>query len=191
MNRRAPMKTALLLLASFTLLCGIVFPGLVYVASQILFPYQAGGSLLEVNGKVVGSQWIGQEFKEKRYFWGRPSATSPHPYDASSSSGSNFSTKNPSLKKLLLERQQSLLLAHPGRTNIPADLLFASGSGLDPEISPEAARFQALRVATARGLQEEQVLKLIDATTAERQLQVMGERRVNVLRLNLALDAIR
>ena len=183
------LKPALLMLALLTVLTGGVYPLLVTGIAQGLFPHQANGSLIEQNGKVVGSELIGQPFSDPKYFWGRPSATGPLPYNASASSGSNLGPLNPALKDAVKARIDALKASDPANTApIPVDLVTASGSGLDPHISPAAARWQAPRIARLRGLSEAEVSKLIDAHTQGRQLSLLGEPRVNVLALNLSLD---
>jgi K+-transporting ATPase ATPase C chain len=183
------LKPALLMLALLTVLTGGVYPLLVTGIAQGLFPHQANGSLIEQNGKVVGSELIGQPFSDPKYFWGRPSATGPLPYNASASSGSNLGPLNPALKDAIKARIDALKASDPANTApIPVDLVTASGSGLDPHISPAAARWQAPRIARLRGLSEAEVSKLIDAHTQGRQLSLLGEPRVNVLALNLSLD---
>jgi potassium-transporting ATPase KdpC subunit len=185
------LKPALLMLALLTVLTGGVYPLLVTGIAQLVFPHQANGSLIEQNGKVVGSELIGQPFSDPKYFWGRPSATGPLPYNASASSGSNLGPLNPALKDAIKARIDALKASDPANTApIPVDLVTASGSGLDPHISPAAARWQAPRIARLRGLSEAEVSKLIDAHTQGRQLGLLGEPRVNVLALNLSLDRL-
>jgi K+-transporting ATPase ATPase C chain len=183
------LKPALLMLLVLTALTGIVYPLLVTGIAQGLFPQQANGSLIERDGKVAGSALIGQPFSDPRYFWTRPSATAPMPYNAGASSGSNQGPLNPALKDAVQARIAALKASDPGQTApIPVDLVTASASGLDPEISPAAAAWQAPRIARLRGLSEAEVAKLIAAHTQGRQLGVLGEPRINVLSLNLALD---
>jgi len=156
---------------------------------QLVFPHQANGSLIEQDGKVVGSERIGQPFSDPKYFWGRPSATAPVPYNASASSGSNLGPLNPALEDAVKARIDALKASDPANTApIPVDLVTASGSGLDPHISPAAARWQAPRIARLHGLSEAEVMQLIDAHTQGRQFGLLGEPRVSVLALNLALD---
>jgi K+-transporting ATPase ATPase C chain len=183
------LKPALLMLALLTVLTGGVYPLLVTGIAQGLFPHQANGSLIEQNGKVVGSELIGQPFSDPKYFWGRPSATGPVPYNAGASSGSNLGPLDPALEVAVKARIAALKASDPANTApIPVDLVTASGSGLDPHISPAAARRQALRIARLHGLSETEVMQLIDAHTQGRQLGLLGEPRVNVLALNLALE---
>ena len=183
------LKPALLMLALLTMLTGGLYPLLVTGIAQLVFPHQANGSLIEQNGKVVGSELIGQPFSDPKYFWGRPSATSPVPYNADASTGSNLGPLNPALEEAVKARIDALKAADPTQTTpIPVDLVTASGSGLDPHISPAAARWQAPRIARLRGLSEAEVSKLIDAHTEGRQLGLLGEPRVNVRALNQALD---
>jgi K+-transporting ATPase ATPase C chain len=183
------LKPALLMLALLTVLTGGVYPLLVTGIAQGLFPHQANGSLIEQNGKVVGSELIGQPFSDPKYFWGRPSATGPVPYNAGASSGSNLGPLDPALEVAVKARIAALKASDPANTApIPVDLVTASGSGLDPHISPAAARRQALRIARLHGLSETEVMQLIDAHTQGRQFGLLGEPRVNVLALNLALE---
>jgi K+-transporting ATPase ATPase C chain len=185
------LKPALLMLALLTVLTGGVYPLLVTGIAQGLFPHQANGSLIEQNGKVVGSELIGQPFSDPKYFWGRPSATGPVPYNAGASSGSNLGPLDPALEVAVKARIAALKASDPANTApIPVDLVTASGSGLDPHISPAAAHWQAPRIARILGLSEAEVSKLIDAHTEGRQLGLLGEPRVNVLALNMALDRL-
>ena len=177
-----PAALAFLLL---TFLTGVIYPLIVTAFAQ-LFPNKATGSVIVVNGKAVGSELIGQPFSDPKYFWSRPSATSPQPYNGASSSGSNLGPTNKALHEAVAERLKQF-----EQRPVPADLVTASASGLDPHISPEAARFQVSRVARARGLTEERIQELLDRHTEARTFGVLGEPRVNVLRLNLALDALK
>jgi K+-transporting ATPase ATPase C chain len=180
---------SLLCLAVLTILTGLVYPLVVTGVAEVAFPHQAHGSLITHGGRAVGSQLIGQAFSDLRYFWSRPSATTPMPYNAGSSGGSNLGPTNPDLGKQVKERVETLRAADPGNTRpVPVDLVTASASGLDPDISPAAAEFQVPRVARARGLAESAVRDLVSAHTSPRFLGVLGEPRVSVLQLNLALD---
>ncbi|MCX5685256.1 MAG: potassium-transporting ATPase subunit KdpC [Planctomycetota bacterium] len=185
---------SVLCLAMLTFLTGLVYPLVVTGVAEAVFPHQAHGSLITHDGRTVGSELIGQAFSDPRYFWSRPSATSdanskPLPYNAGSSGGSNLGPTNPDLGKQVKERVAALRAADPGNTQaVPVDLVTASASGLDPDISPAAAEFQVPRVARARGLAETAVRDLVRQHTHERFLGVLGEPRVSVLQLNLALD---
>lgn len=175
-----------------TVLFGLFYPLAVTGIAQVIFPKQANGSLIVENGRVAGSTLIGQPFSAPRYFWGRLSATSPVPYNAASSSGSNLGPTNQALVDAVTQRIDDLRKADPGNAApIPVDLVTASGSGLDPDISPAAARYQAARVARVRHLPLEAVNLLIRQHTAGRQFGILGEPRVNVLELNRALDQTR
>lgn len=183
------IRPALVTLVMLTVLTGILYPLLVTVVAWAVFPTQAGGSLLTENGRAYGSELIGQPFTDARYFWSRPSATSPQPYDSEASAGSNLAPSNPALVKAVQERIAALKAADPNRAGpVPVDLVTASASGLDPHISPAAAELQVPRVARARKLDEASVRSLVARHTQQRQLGVLGEPRVNVLALNLALD---
>jgi len=183
------LRPALILLVVLTVVTGVIYPVVVTVIAQVVFPHQANGSLIVKDGKVVGSALIGQPFDDPKYFWGRPSATTPFPYNAASSSGSNLSPTNPALVKSVQERVDALRAADPGNTApVPVDLVTASGSGLDPHISPAAALYQVSRVAKARKLDPSVVRDLVERHTEGRQLGFLGEPRVNVLALNLDLD---
>ena len=172
----------------FTLLCGLFYPALVTAAGEFLFPRRSQGSLILVDGKARGSALIGQFFGQAKYFWGRPSATSPNPYNAASSSGSNLGPNNPALWSAVKDRVSFYQKNNPSSEKIPVDLATSSGSGLDPDIGPEAAFFQVKRVARARKMSEDAVRKLIKGHIQQRQWGFLGEPRVNVLLLNLALD---
>lgn len=183
------LRPALLMFLTLTLLTGVLYPLGVTGVANLLFPNRADGSLIRKEGQVVGSRLIGQPFDDPRYFWGRPSATGPFPYNASASSGSNLGPTNDVLKKAVAERVAALKAADPKNTApVPVDLVTASGSGLDPHISPASAEYQIRRVAKTRGLREEEIQRLVAAHTERLQGGVLGERRVNVLELNLALD---
>jgi K+-transporting ATPase ATPase C chain len=185
------LKPAALLLVLLTVLTGAIYPALVTGLAQALFPQQANGSLIKQDGKMVGSELIGQPFSDPKHFWTRPSATGPVPYNAGASSGFNLGPLNPALEEAVKARIDALKASDPANTApIPVDMVTASGSGLDPHISPAAARWQAPRIARIRGLREAEVDRLIDAHTEGRQLGLLGEPRVNVLTLNLALDRL-
>lgn len=187
---RAQIRPALVMLALFTVITGLAYPLLVTGIAQTVFPRQANGSLIEKDGRVAGSALIGQPFSDPRYFWGRPSATAPYPYNAASSSGSNLGPSNPALEEAVKARSDALHAVDPGNTQpIPVDLVTASASGLDPDISLAAAWYQVPRVARVRGLTEAQVTALVRQVAQGRQIGILGEPRVNVLSLNLALDA--
>ncbi len=175
-----------------TVLTGIVYPFAVTGIAQLLFPDQAAGSLVTAGGEPVGSRVIGQSFSDPKYFWSRPSATSPQPYNAIASSGSNQGPLNPALADAIKTRVEALKAADPANTlPVPVDLVTASASGLDPEISIAAANYQAARVARVRGIAPEQVQALIASHARGRLLGLVGEPRINVLELNLALDTLR
>jgi K+-transporting ATPase ATPase C chain len=185
------LRPALSLFIALTIVTGLLYPALVTVLGQTLFSAQAHGSLIVDKGQVRGSALIGQPFSAPKYFWSRPSATSPMPYNAASSSGSNLSTTNPAQMDAVKDRIAALRAADPGNTApIPVDLVTASASGLDPEISVAAALFQAQRVATVRKLPLASVTALIEAHSSQPWLGFLGEPRVNVLTLNLALDRL-
>jgi len=188
---RSQLRPAVLILILFTLITGFVYPLAVTGIAQLIFPHQANGSLIVRNGETLGSELIGQSFDDPKYFWGRLSATGNYPYNAAASSGSNYGPLNPALFAAVQARISALHAADPGDTQpIPVDLVTASGSGLDPDISIAAAMYQVPRVARARGMTETAVTALVDRFTEGRQLDFLGEPRVNVLQLNLALDAI-
>jgi len=186
------LRSMLLLFLLLTLLTGAVYPALVTSVARLVFPSQAEGSVLTVDGQAVGSSLIGQPTTSPRYFHGRPSATGRVPYDASASAASNLGPLNPALAAAVAARVAALRAEDPGNTApIPVDLVTASGSGLDPHISPAAAEWQAARVARVRGLDESRVRGLVAEHTEGRSFGLLGEPRVNVLRLNLALDRLR
>ena len=188
---RAQFRISVVTLALFTLLTGLVYPLAVTGIAQWTFPHQADGSLMKQNGRVIGSELIGQSFTDPKCFWGRPSATSPFPYNAAASSGSNLGPTNPALKHAVQGRIEALQSADPGNDSpVPVDLVTASASGLDPHISVAAALYQVPRVARERSLREKQVRLLVEQYTEGRQLGFLGEARVNVLKLNLALDGL-
>ena len=187
---RNSLRPAAVLLLLLTLVTGLAYPVVVTAIASALFPWQAGGSVLMVNGEAVGSGLIGQEFHSAHYFWGRLSATSPVPYSAAASTGSNFGPLNPAGVAAAEARIAALRAAGDSARGVPVDLVTASASGLDPDISPAAARHQALRVARARGVAPETVLALVREHTEDRTFGLVGEPRVNVLRLNLALDGV-
>ena len=190
------LRAALVSLALFTVLTGMAYPLLVTGIAQAAFPHQANGSIILKDGKGVGSQLIGQPFDDPKYFWGRLSATldangKALPYNASASAGSNLGPTNPALTDAAKARIDALRAADPESTApVPVDLVTSSGSGLDPDISPSAAEYQVRRVARARKLDEARVRQLVVAHTRDRPLGILGEPRVNVLELNLALDAL-
>jgi K+-transporting ATPase ATPase C chain len=185
------IKPAVMMLCIWTLLTGIVYPALVTGLAQVLFPDQANGSFIrDDRGKTSGSELIGQSFNGNQYFWGRPSATAPYAYNAAASSGSNLGPTNPALADAVKTRIEALRSADPqNKAPVPVDLVTASGSGLDPHISPAAAEYQLNRVAKARHIDPGKLRKLIRSHTEGRQWGFLGEPRINVLKLNLALDA--
>jgi K+-transporting ATPase ATPase C chain len=184
------LRQSFVLLLLMTVITGVLYPLVATGLAQLIFPRQANGSLIVKDGKPVGSVLIGQSFTDPKYFWGRPSATSPNAYNGSASSGSNLGPTNPALTDAVKQRIAALRAADPGNTApVPVDLVTASGSGLDPQISPAAAQYQLARVARVRGLSTAQVQALVDEHTRGRQFGVLGEPRVNVMQLNLALDA--
>ena len=192
------LRPAFFMLLILTVITGVIYPLAVTGIAQVLFPKQANGSLIMVNGKPIGSELIGQQFDQPKYFWGRLSATGAFPYNAfnaetlTGSSGSNYGPLNPALMATVQARIDALKAADPGNTlPIPVDLVTASGSGLDPQISVAAASYQVHRVAAARGLDEAQVKSLVERYTQGRQFGFLGEPRVNVLELNLALDGLK
>jgi len=180
------------MLAVMTLLTGVAYPLVVTAIANAAAAHAVNGSLLVEDGRVVGSELIGQPFTDPKYFWGRPSATTPMPYNAGASAGSNLGPTNDALTNAAKERIDALRAVDPDNTApVPVDLVTASGSGLDPHITPAAASYQVRRVAKARGLPEQRVRELVGAATEARTFGVLGEPRVNVLRLNLALDRAR
>lgn len=184
------LRAAAVVLALMTILTGVLYPLAVTGVAQAVFPHQANGSVIQRSGQDVGSRLIGQSFDDPRYFWGRLSATSP-PYNAASSSGSNYGPRNPALAHAARQRLSALRAADPeNAAPVPVDLLTSSASGLDPDISVAAALYQAARVARVRGLDAAKVRSLLMRRAEGRQLGVLGERRVNVLELNLALDSL-
>ena len=183
------LRQAVACIVVFTVITGVIYPLIVTGVAQLVFPRQANGSLLVSNGKTVGSSLIGQSFSSPKYFWARPSATSPMPYNAANSSGSNLGPLNPALTENVRARITQLKAADAAsKPLVPVDLVTASASGLDPDISPAAAEYQVSRVAKTRIIDESVVRKLIAEYTRNRQLGILGEPRVNVLGLNLALD---
>jgi len=186
------LKPALIIFLSMTVLTGIIYPLAITGIAQVIFPRQANGSLIVQKGQVIGSSLIGQEFTDPKYFWGRLSDTGDHPYNASASSGSNFGSTNPALLQQVQARLKALHDADPANTRpVPVDLVTASGSGLDPDISIAAAQYQSPRVARVRNISPDSVMTLISEHTQGRMLGFLGEPRVNVLELNLALDELK
>jgi potassium-transporting ATPase KdpC subunit len=186
---RTQLRPALVSLVALTLITGFLYPLVITAVAQVLFPRQANGSLILIDGKPVGSSLIGQPFEAPQYFWSRPSATSPFPYNAAASGGSNLGPTNPLLVTAVQARIDGLKMVDPGNPlPIPVDLVTSSGSGVDPHISPAAAEYQVRRIARVRGLDDTVVRGLVAQHTEGRQLGVLGEPRVNVLTLNLALD---
>jgi len=186
------LRTSVIAILLFTVLTGFVYPLLVTGIAQIIFPGKANGSMITKGGKVVGSELIGQPFSSPKYFWSRPSATSPFAYNAGASTGSNYGPLNPALLDATARRVKDLKNADPQNTKpVPVDLVTASGSGLDPHISIAAALYQVPRVARSRSVSEETIKSLVDQHTEGRQLGILGEPRVNVLKLNVALDEMK
>jgi potassium-transporting ATPase KdpC subunit len=186
------LRPVLVLFILMTVITGLIYPAVVTAVSQVVFSKQANGSLIERNGKPVGSSLMGQQFDAPYYFWGRLSATTPMPYNPQNSGGSNLGPTNPALADEIKGRLDALKAAGNDMSQpVPVDLVTSSGSGLDPEISPAAAAYQATRVAKARGLSLDQVTGLIASNTSGRQFGLFGEARVNVLKLNLALDDLK
>ena len=183
------LRNAFISLLLFTILTGIIYPLVVTGIAQVIFPEQANGSIIVKNGKAVGSGLIGQQFDDPKYFWGRPSATGPYPYNGAASSGSNLGPNNPDLTSGVEARIKALREAEPGNTaRIPVDLVTASGSGLDPHISLAAAEYQVKRVAKVRGIEDTRLRDIVAKNTRGRWLGLIGEPVINVLDLNLALD---
>jgi K+-transporting ATPase ATPase C chain len=183
------LRPALIVFALLTVVTGIAYPVLVTGLGQAAFGRQANGSLVESAGRVVGSELMGQSFSSPKYFWGRPSATGPQPNNGAVSSGSNQGPLNPALEQAVKDRITALRAADPGNDlPVPVDLVSASGSGLDPQISPAAAEFQVSRVARARNVSRERVRELVQQATEGRTFGILGEPRVNVLEVNLLLD---
>jgi K+-transporting ATPase ATPase C chain len=188
---KTQLRAAVVTFILLTVVTGVVYPAAVTLIAQGVFPHRANGSLIERDGKTIGSELIGQVFDDPRYFWGRPSATTPFGYNAGSSNGSNMGPTNPDQLKNVKDRVEALRQAHPDQKDkpVPVDLVTASASGLDPHISPAAAEYQVTRVAEKRGMPVDQIRKLVKDHTEGRTLALLGEPRVNVLQLNLALDA--
>jgi K+-transporting ATPase ATPase C chain len=192
----AQLRAAVVSLLAFTVILGFAYPLLVTGIAQAAFPHQANGSILEKDGKAIGSSLVGQPFDDPKYFWGRLSATADSngkalAYNGAASAGSNLGPTNPALVDEVKGRIEALRAADPGNTQpIPIDLVTSSGSGLDPDISPEAAAYQVHRVAQSRGLDDARVRQLVQEHIQDRQLGFLGEPRVNVLELNLALEAL-
>lgn len=184
------LRSVVVVLALLTGITGVVYPALVTLLAQGMFPHQANGSLVETPAGVVGSELIGQSFTDERYFWGRPSATSPTPFNATASTGSNLGPTNPAQFEAVKARVKSLNNVGDEERHAPIDLVTASGSGLDPNISPAAAEFQSPRVAKARGVSVAEIRRAVAENTAGRTFGLLGEPRVNVLRLNLAIDRL-
>lgn len=185
------LRQASVLLLLMTAVTGLAYPFAVTGVAQLVFPHQSNGSLILRKGKPVGSALIGQSFTAPKYFWGRPSATTPQPYNGAASGGSNLGPTNPALATAVKQRIAALRAADPGNsTPVPVDLVTASGSGLDPDISQAAAQYQVQRVARERGLSQAKVQALVARHTRGRQFGMLGEPRVNVLELNLALDRL-
>jgi K+-transporting ATPase ATPase C chain len=183
------IRQSFCMLVLLTAVTGVIYPLAVTGIGQLLFPHQAHGSVIERDGKALGSELIGQTFSSPRYFWGRPSATAPFANNSASSGGSNLATSNPALADAVIQRIKTLRDADPSNTAaVPVDLVTTSASGLDPEISPAAAAYQVSRVARVRGIAPIQVQALVEQASARRTFGLLGEPRVNVLKLNLLLD---
>ena len=184
------LRPALIVFVLLSVLTGIAYPLVVTGIGQAVFHDRANGSIIESNGRAVGSRLLGQPFASPKYFWSRPSATGPHPYNGGASSGANQGPINPALETAVKARIAALRALDPGNTApVPVDLVTASASGLDPHISPAAAEYQVQRVAHERGMSQDEVRRLVEQATQRRTFGVLGEPRVNVLELNLALDA--
>lgn len=185
------LRQTLLIFLALTLITGVAYPLLMTGAAQIVFPHQANGSLIQQDNKLIGSELIGQQFDDAHYFWSRPSATTPA-YNAAASTGSNLGPTNPAQLDAVRSRVEALRKATPEQKGpVPVDLVTASGSGLDPHISPAAAAFQIERVAKARAVDVQKIRELVAQHTQERQLGFLGEPRINVLQLNVALDGLK
>lgn len=185
------LRTSVLLLLTFTFATGFLYPLIVTGAAHVFFPFQAGGSLIRKNGQIIGSRLIGQQFDAPLYFRGRPSATMPRPYDAGASAGSNMGPLNPVFLDTVRQRMRTFIGTDSiDRQPVPVDLVTASGSGLDPDITPAAALFQVPRVSRERGISRERIRSLVNAHTEGRQFGFLGEPRINVLLLNLELDTL-
>lgn len=185
------VRIAIVLTVLLSVLTGLLYPAVITGIAQLVFPWQANGSFINQNGKSVGSLLIGQSFTNPSYFWGRPSATPPFPYNAESSTGSNLGPSNPDFLSLIKQRVNLLKASNPQNSRaIAVDLVTASGSGLDPEISPEAAFYQVSRIAKARGISEQIIQSLVKKSIKKRYIGILGEPRVNVLEINLALDRL-
>jgi potassium-transporting ATPase KdpC subunit len=185
------LRISLTLLILLTLITGILYPALITICAQSLFPWRANGSLLILNNKIVGSALIGQSFTDPKYFWGRPSATTPYPYNAENSSGSNLGPLNPDYIAQVKGRKKILEDANKdNHQSVPIDLLMTSASGLDPEISPQAAFYQTERIAAVRKIPESKVQQLVRVHVQKPDFNILGEARVNILMLNLALDEL-
>ena len=184
------LRSALVLIVLFSILTGLIYPLGITAIAQIFFPWRANGSLIESNDKYIVSQLIGQDFSNSNYFWGRPSATSAHPYNAMASGGSNLGPSNADFLALVKTRADALIKANLNNhfPHVPVELVTASGSGLDPDISPLAAFYQVHRIAEARGIPDAKITELINNSITMRSLGILGEPRVNVLELNIALD---
>ena len=185
------IRQSLVLLAILTLITGVIYPLFIYAIGKTVFPVQANGSLIEQNGQLIGSSLIGQQFSQNKYFWSRPSASSNNPYNALASGGSNLGPLNPQLVSNVKDRVALLQTGNLSNAPIPVDLVTASGSGLDPEISVSGAYFQMQRIAQVRHLSVSQVQEIIDKNAKYPLFGFLGEARVNVLALNIALDKIK